>query len=91
MAILTVGIDLAKNVFAVHGINEAGRAELVRPSVARDKLHELIAALPPCAICGSPAPATAIGLGLACGGITCSLQFEPDRRDVLQWHAFQDG
>lgn len=50
MAILTVGIDLAKNVFAVHGINEAGRAELVRPSVARDKLHELIAALPPCVI-----------------------------------------
>lgn len=50
MAILTVGIDLAKNVFAVHGINEAGRAELVRPSVARDKLHELIATLPPCVI-----------------------------------------
>jgi transposase len=24
MAILTVGIDLAKSVFAVHGINEAG-------------------------------------------------------------------
>lgn len=50
MAILTVGIDLAKNVFAVHGVNEVGRAELVRPSVARDKLHELIAALPPCVI-----------------------------------------
>ena len=27
MAILTGGIDLAKNVFAVHGVNEAGRAE----------------------------------------------------------------
>lgn len=43
MAILTVGIDLAKNVFAVHGINEAGKAELVRPAVARDKLHVVIA------------------------------------------------
>lgn len=50
MAILTVGIDLAKNVFAVHGINEAGRPELVRPAVAREKLHKLIAALPPCVI-----------------------------------------
>lgn len=50
MAILTVGIDLAKNVFAVHGINEAGKAELVRPAVARDKLHEVIAELPPCTI-----------------------------------------
>ena len=45
MTILTVGIDLAKNVFAVHGVNEAGKAELVRPAVARDKLLALIAAL----------------------------------------------
>ncbi len=50
MTILTVGIDLAKNVFAVHGINEAGKPELVKPNVARDKLVELIAALPPCVI-----------------------------------------
>lgn len=50
MTILTVGIDLAKNVFAVHGVNEAGKADLVRPAVAREKLVELIAALPPCVI-----------------------------------------
>jgi transposase len=50
MAILYVGIDLAKSVFAVHGVNEAGKAELVRPSVARAKLVELIAALPPCVV-----------------------------------------
>lgn len=50
MSIVTVGIDLAKNVFAVHGVNEAGRPELVRLSVARDKLHELMAALPPCVV-----------------------------------------
>ena len=35
MAILRSGIDLAKIVFAVHGVNESGRAELVRPNVAR--------------------------------------------------------
>ena len=32
MAILTVGIDTAKNVFALHGVNEAGQPELRRPS-----------------------------------------------------------
>ena len=50
MGILTVGIDLAKNVFAVHAVNEAGKPELVRPAVPRGKLHELIVALPPCVI-----------------------------------------
>ncbi len=50
MAILYVGIDLAKNVFAVHGVNGAGKPELVRPNVPRARLHELIAALPPCTI-----------------------------------------
>jgi len=50
MTILTVGIDLAKSVFAVHGVNEAGKAELVRPAVPRDKLTELIATLAPCVI-----------------------------------------
>jgi transposase len=50
MAIVTVGIDLAKNVFAVHGVDEAGKPALVRPSVSRGKLLEMIAALPPCVI-----------------------------------------
>jgi transposase len=50
MTIVTVGIDLAKNVFAVHGVDEGGKPALVRPSVARAKLLELIASLPPCLI-----------------------------------------
>ncbi len=33
MTIVTVGIDLAKNIFAVHGVGEAGKPALVRPSV----------------------------------------------------------
>ncbi len=36
MSIIVIGIDLAKSVFAVHGVNEAGRAELVKPKVSRD-------------------------------------------------------
>ena len=50
MAILYVGIDLAKNVFAVHAVNEVGKPELVRPNVPRARLHELIASLSPCVI-----------------------------------------
>lgn len=47
MTIVFVGIDLAKNVFAVHSVNEAGRPELVRPAVPRSRLQKLIASLPP--------------------------------------------
>ena len=50
MAIVTLGIDLAKNVFALHGVDATGRAVLVRPSVPRGKLLEAVAALPPCLI-----------------------------------------
>ena len=50
MTIVTVGIDLAKNVFAVHGVDATGKSVLVRPSVSRAKLLELIATLPPCLI-----------------------------------------
>jgi transposase len=50
MSIITVGIDLAKNIFAVHGVNEAGKPELVKPKVLRDQLLPLIANLPPCLI-----------------------------------------
>jgi transposase len=50
MAILYVGIDLAKNVFAVHGVDDAGKPALVRPSVRRAELVELVAKLPPCVI-----------------------------------------
>ena len=50
MTIMTIGIDLAKNIFAVHGVKESGRAELVKPKVSRDHLLPLIANLPPCTI-----------------------------------------
>lgn len=50
MSILYAGIDLAKNVFAVHGVDEAGGVQLRQPKVARNKLGALIAALPPCVV-----------------------------------------
>ncbi|MGP0087786.1 MAG: IS110 family transposase, partial [Steroidobacteraceae bacterium] len=45
----TVGIDLAKNVFSVHGVDARGRV-VVRRAVSRAKLAELVAQLPPCLI-----------------------------------------
>ena len=48
MAIVTLGINLAKNVFAVHGVDGFAKPELVRPEVSRAKLLELIANLPSC-------------------------------------------
>jgi transposase len=50
MAIVTVGIDLAKNVFAVHGVDASGKAVLIRPSGKRAALLELVANLPACII-----------------------------------------
>ena len=48
--VITVGIDLAKNVFAVHGVDDNGKSVLVKPKVSREHLLPLIAPLPPCVI-----------------------------------------
>ena len=50
MSIVTVGIDLAKNVFALHRIDQSGQAVFVKPKVARSQLLEMVANLPPCLI-----------------------------------------
>ena len=48
--IVALGIDLAKNVFALHGVDDAGQPVLMRPNVARSALVEVVAKLPPCLI-----------------------------------------
>ena len=50
MEIVTLGIDLAKNIFALHGGGADGKVVLLRPAVKRAKLLELTASLPPCLI-----------------------------------------
>jgi transposase len=50
MAIVTFGIDLAKDVFAVHGVDEFGKPASVRPQMPRLQLLTLIANVPPCLI-----------------------------------------
>ena len=49
MTIITVGIDLAKNVFSLHGVDARGRVAL-RQSVRRDQLAQTVANLPRCVV-----------------------------------------
>jgi len=56
MKITTIGIDLAKSVFQVHGVDEYGRTVL-RKQLKRAQVAEFMANLPPCLVgmeaCGS--------------------------------------
>ena len=56
MKIITVGIDLAKNVFQVHGVNEFEKTVL-KKQLRRDQMAEYFVNLPACLIgmeaCGS--------------------------------------
>jgi transposase len=49
MQITTIGLDIAKNVFQVHGVNRQGQAVL-RRKVRRDQLLPLFRRLEPCLI-----------------------------------------
>ena len=47
--VTTVGIDLAKSVFSLHGVDAAGH-EVLRRTVRRNQLVAVIAQFPPCVI-----------------------------------------
>src|SRR3974377_1915561 len=57
MQITTIGLDIAKNVFQVHGIDAAEKV-VVRKQLRRGQVLKFFAALPPCLI-GMEACATA--------------------------------
>jgi transposase len=57
MQITTIGLDIAKNVFQVHGI-DATEKVVVRKQLRRGKMIKFFAALPPCLV-GMEACATA--------------------------------
>ena len=64
--VATVGIDLAKNVFAVHGVDGTGRVVL-RRMVTRAKLVVFVARLPRCLI----------GMEACCGAHEWARRFLP--------------
>jgi len=49
MDITTIGLDIAKNVFQIHGVDANGKTVL-RKQLKRDKLLEFFANLLPCRI-----------------------------------------
>ena len=49
MKVTTVGLDLAKSMFTLHGVDEQGKP-MLRKTVRRAKLLELFAQLPPCVV-----------------------------------------
>ena len=57
MQVSTIGLDIAKNVFQVHGDDDHGRTVL-RRKVRRDQLLKLFGELEPCLV-GMEACATA--------------------------------
>jgi transposase len=48
-SVTTVGLDLAKHVFQVHGVDASGRVVVVR-AIRRNKLLEFFASLAPCLV-----------------------------------------
>src|ERR1700678_898455 len=48
-SVTTVGLDLAKHVFQVHGVDASGRV-VVSKAIRRNKLLEFFASLPPCVV-----------------------------------------
>ena len=45
----TIGLDIAKSVFQVHGVDDEG-AVMIRKRVSRAKVLEFFADLPPCLV-----------------------------------------
>ena len=56
MKVTTIGIDLAKNLFQLHGVNEFGKTA-IQKQIRRDQMAEFFVNLPACLIgmeaCGS--------------------------------------
>ena len=49
MTVTTIGLDIAKNVFQLHGVDEKGRVAL-RKRLRRDQLTSFFANLPACIV-----------------------------------------
>ena len=49
MKITTIGLDLAKSIFQVHGVDATGQV-VVRKSLRRSQMLPFFAKLPPCLV-----------------------------------------
>src|SRR5207237_10725414 len=49
MQVSTIGVDLAKNVFQVHGVDSAGKVVITR-QLRRKQVIEFFSKIPPCLV-----------------------------------------
>jgi len=63
MKITTIGIDLAKNVFQIHGVDKEGKV-VIRKQIKRDQMGTFFANLSPCLI-GMEACGTSTSVNLS--------------------------
>lgn len=75
MVIATLGIDLAKSVFALHGVDATGKSVLVRLNVSRSALPGLVADLPPCLFVRAPLGTNPPKLTLCNNGVNNEVRF----------------
>ena len=75
MKITTIGLDLAKQVFQVHGVNERGRM-VVSKRLRRAELVSFFASLPPCLV-GMEACAGAHHWARVLGGLGHNVRLMP--------------
>src|SRR3954463_7063648 len=54
MHVNTIGVDLAKNVFQVHGVDSAGKVVITR-QLRRKQVLEFFSKIPPCLVGWRPA------------------------------------
>jgi transposase len=73
MQISTIGLDIAKNVFQVHGIDAAEKV-VVRKRLRRRQVLEFFKALPPCLI----------GMEACVGAVAINLRSRFQNQDV-EW------
>ena len=70
--VTTIGLDIAKSVFQVHGVDAAGQV-LIRRQLKRRYVLAFFGKLPPCLVGMKPAPRRTIGhascrrLAIPCG------------------------
>jgi transposase len=60
MQVTTIGLDLAKHIFQVHGVDETGTVT-VRKRLRRTQVLSFFAALPPCLVGMRPVRPPTIG------------------------------